>query len=54
MCKYRHITYKGICMMALGEIILLAHFVVLKYNSNKILRFLRGGYYGTSGGEFHI
>lgn len=35
-------------------IILLAQFTDYKYNSYKILRFLIGGYIGTSGDEFHI
>jgi hypothetical protein len=54
MWAYVRDTYKSIYSGAFLAIILLARFAVFKYNSNKILRFLTGGYIDTSGGEFHI
>ena len=47
---YNKSIQKGACQV----IILLARPSDYKYNSDKILRFLTGGYYGMSGGEFHI
>ena len=54
MWKCGHDTYKNICKEVFKINILLARFAICKYNSNKILRFLTGGYIDTSGGEFHF
>jgi len=54
MCKHVSVICKSTYMEVSQGIILLARFAVFKYNSNKILRFLTGGYIDTSGGEFHI